>query len=231
LLASDLINSALRLIGIIRTGQTAAATETAEGLAALNLMLDSWSTERLDVLYAGLATYSLVSGTQTYTMGPSGSLGSVRPNRIEAATCNIANPGGAGVQEYNLILATREQWTAIREKGTASNVAQVLYYDRAFPLGNIRLWPVPNTTGITLTLHTWSVLASFPDLVTDVALAPGYGRAIEFTLAVELAGRFGVAVPDVVMRNAAAAMNAIRSLNAEVEEPAPNTPDATGAAQ
>jgi hypothetical protein len=226
LVSQTLITSALRLIGIIRTGQTAAATENAEGLAALNDLLDNWSTERLDLLNVATSTpYTLTSGTGSYTIGPSGTLtGGARPNRIESATCNIATPGGSGVQEYPVAIASRKQWVGIKEKGAGGPVVQILYFDRAFPLSTIKVWPVPNAAGITLTLYTWSVLASFPDLVTDVPLAQGYSRALQFTLAIELCGRFGVAIPDSVKASAADAMAGLRSLNAEMEEPPANTP-------
>jgi hypothetical protein len=224
LLASTIITSALRLINIIRTGQAAAATEMAEGLAALNDLLDNWSTERLDILYVGSAPYNLTSGTAAYTIGSGGSFAGPRPNRIESATCNIATPGGSGLQEYAVSIVGRKEWTAIRDKGSSGPVVQALYFDRAFPLANIKVWPVPNAAGITLTLYTWSVLASFPDLVTDVPLAQGYSRALQFGLAIELCGRFGVAIPDSVAKPAADAMAGLRSLNAEMEEPPANTP-------
>lgn len=222
--ASTLIVSALRLIGLIRVGQTAATNEIAEGLAALNDLLDNWSTERLDVLSVVPTTYNLVSGTANYTLGPSGTLGNVRPNRIESATCNIATPGGSGLQEFEVKIATRAQWTSIREKGAMSLIVQALYFDRAFPLANIRLWPVPTGSGITLTLYAWTALTAFADLTTDVPLAQGYSRALQFTLAIELCSRFQIAVPDSVAKSATEAMAGLRSLNAEQEEMPANTP-------
>jgi hypothetical protein len=223
------IISAMRQVGLLKVGQTPSTDETADLLPILNLMLDSWSCERLDVLYSGVGGYTLTIGVPNYTIGPGGSLtGGVRPVRIDNATIKMATPGGTGFQVFNLKLVTRDEWVAIKDKGASSLIAQVLYYDRAFPLGNINIWPTP-TAALTLTLYTWIPLAQFPDLVTDVPLAPGYGRAITLGLALELCTRFDIAISQSLQQQADSAMNAIRTLNAEQKEPQPNTPAAAEA--
>ena len=47
--ASDQINRALRLLGVLAEGETPSAETSQDALIALNQMIDSWSTERLSV--------------------------------------------------------------------------------------------------------------------------------------------------------------------------------------
>ena len=43
--ASDQINRALRLVGVLAEGETPSAETSQDALIALNQMIDSWSTE------------------------------------------------------------------------------------------------------------------------------------------------------------------------------------------
>ena len=44
--AGDIINGALRLLGMLAEGETPSANTSTDALAAMNQMLDSWNTER-----------------------------------------------------------------------------------------------------------------------------------------------------------------------------------------
>ena len=45
--AGELINGALRLIGMLAEGETPSAATSQDALDAMNQMIDSWNTERL----------------------------------------------------------------------------------------------------------------------------------------------------------------------------------------
>jgi len=45
--AGDIINSALRLIGLLAEGETPSPETSQDALSAMNQMIDSWNTERL----------------------------------------------------------------------------------------------------------------------------------------------------------------------------------------
>ena len=47
--AGDLINGALRLLGVLAEGETPSAETSADALTAMNQMIDSWNTEKLSI--------------------------------------------------------------------------------------------------------------------------------------------------------------------------------------
>lgn len=217
--ATTIISTALRLLGLLRAGQTPSTVETADGLAALNSLIDNWNTERLNIFTVGVASYPLTTGTQSYTIGPSGAAFTApRPIKIEGAGLLIPNTGlSNNFLRLPLKILTKAEWDQIDEKGTTADYAEGLYNDANFPTSTLYLWPIPVfTSGVTsLELSAWVALASFPDLVTDIPLSVGYARALEYALAVELAPRFKDAtLQPAIIQIATESKDAVRALNA-----------------
>lgn len=204
--AEDIINPALKLLGVITQGETPSASESSDALDALNAMLDNWSTERLNVFYILNFTGSVSNGTNNYDIGDGSTWNTPRPIRIEGASVILND------LTHPLEIVSATGWAAIKEKGTLANVPTKLYYDQNAPTGKVYLWPTPNASS-TIDLWVWSALEQFPDLVTNVNLAPGYQRAMIYNLAVEIGTMFGSNIRPEVMQIAAEAKTAIRMLN------------------
>jgi hypothetical protein len=93
LTGNDLIASALRLIGVLATGEIAAPEEVNSALVILNQMIDEWTADRgtiftvqRQVTNAQETPYYLTGGQQTYYLGPQGGtyqLDVVRPPKID----------------------------------------------------------------------------------------------------------------------------------------------------
>src|SRR5690242_5956509 len=79
----DLIKSALRLAGVLGTGETPSAAEGQDALVILNQMLDSWNAERLMIYTVARQVFSLVANKQAYTLGSGGDFDTPRPPKIE----------------------------------------------------------------------------------------------------------------------------------------------------
>lgn len=183
--AADIIKRSLRLIGAIAAGETPSATEQADGLEALNAMLDSWRTESLAVYALRDETLTL-TGAATYTIGPSGSLNTTRPVSIESAYQRV------GDIDYPLRIASAIAWAGISDKSTTSSIADWLFYLPAVPLGTLYLYPIPDS-GV-LHLVTWTPLTALAAADT-VSLPPGYQDALTYNLAVHHAPEYGRPVP------------------------------------
>lgn len=219
--ATTIIYSTLRLLGLLRAGQTPSTVETADGLSALNVLIDNWNTERLNIYTVGVASFPLTTATQSYTIGPSGAtFTSARPIKIENAGLLIPNTGlSNNFLRLPLKMLTKAEWDQIDEKGTTADYAEGLYNDQNFPNSTLYLWPIPVfSSGVTsLEISAWVPLASFPDLTTDVALNIGYSRALQYALAIELQPRFKEAtLQPTDVQIAAESKDAIRALNAAI---------------
>jgi hypothetical protein len=170
---STLIYDALRDLGVLRAGQTAADETIADALRTLNQIVGSWNTERLVVSAIAREVYDLTAGESTYYLGDDGG-DSTRPTRIERAGYILA--GDTADDEYPVDVLTLAQW-AEGHNG--------VYNDTAAPVATFYVRPTPETAD-QIVLYVWATLAAF-DLDTEVTLAPGYEIALRFALAQTLA--------------------------------------------
>jgi hypothetical protein len=211
--AVQMITRSMRLIGALGSEETASAAEGADGLAALNTMLDSWSIRRLYVhQIQQLGPLTLISSQASYTIGSSGNFNVARPSRITHA---FVRDVSSGVDTPVEVTMDRSVYNRKSYKATTSPYPNILYYETAMPLGRIWLYPTPDTAN-TLYLDCYTPLSSFAGLATDVTLPPGYRRAIEYGLAVEIAPEYGKSISQEFVKSAGDAVAAIKSLNAVV---------------
>jgi len=216
---SDILYVALRLIRVIRPGHGPQSEILTEALAALNAMIDAWNTERLIIPAVLRQVFDITAGSQSYTIGPSGSfLTTARPSRVEKAGLIDVNGGSAQPAEIPLEVLTLEQWKDIEIKNLTSSIPSKLWYDQGLDVGNgmVYLWPIPSVNN-QIALYLWQTLLQFQAIEDPFAMYPGYLRAIQYNLAVELFPRLGIAVmTQIVMDTAMKAKAAIKTLNNQV---------------
>lgn len=205
--ALGMISKSLRLIGAIGQGKAATATEAADALDALNMMLESWSIERLSVYHLYDETVSWASGQSSRTIGTGGNFAVTRPTRIENGFTRISNI------DYPYRVIDKKEYDRIADKTTQSSYSDVIFYDNVASLGVLYAYPVPNAT-VSIHINTWKQLQSFTALTDVVALPPGYRRAIEYNLAIELQGEYpDLPVPESVIRIAGQSKAALKTFN------------------
>lgn len=229
--AQTVINTALSIIGRLGIGRTAGPAESAVCLQTLNAMLLSWSSERFQIYNVGTASYTLVTGQASYQIGPTGTdFATARPIRIETAGILTTNASGELIRT-DLKILNQSEWQQIKQKQAKSSLPDALYYDFAFPNGNLLLFPVPTFSGTSpkLELGTWTPLNTFATLTTDNTYPDGYERAIAYNLGVELAPLYQqppnkVTLNDAVLAVAKDSLDKIRNLNRAVFPPMPEVP-------
>src|SRR4030095_1730203 len=165
--ASDLIHSAMRLIGAIASGETLETFELNDGLVTLNQMLALWSDERLSVYNIRKESFPL-TGASSYTMGPSGAFATQRPTSVVAV--RVYSSGNFTGRSLRLVDAAR--WASLMERGGAINLPMKAHVVYGFPLATVYLWPVP-LAGVAVELYVTQEFTTFPALDTpDAPAAP-----------------------------------------------------------
>jgi hypothetical protein len=207
----DLVSASLRLIGAIAPGETLAAREATDGLASLNRMLDSWSNERLLIPATSRESFTLTSGTGTYTLGSGGTLSTTRPLHISQAL--IRDESVSPALEYPVAIRSLAQWNEIPAKDQRSTYPREMYADGAVPLSNVSLYPVPTGSSLKLILCMSKPLTTLTDLDDELDLAPGYERAIIYNFAIEISPEYGKAVPDAVVKVATESKGSLKRTN------------------
>lgn len=214
----ELIKSALRLVGVLASGEEPTAAEANDGLEILNDMIEEWNNERLMVYSITKNggsndenTFPLVANQQLYTLGPGGNFNVARPLKIERASIEyLANP--ASRLELPIPIYGAQQWQGIPTKQTTSTFPRYVYIEYTFPLINLRYWPVPNEVHNAI-LYYWTPLQSFADLTTQFSFPPGYFKAMRYALAVDLAAEYGRSIPSEIVMQAIQAKARIKATN------------------
>lgn len=203
--ALDIINNSLRVLQVASPDVVLTAAEASNALDTLNLMIDSWSNEPMMINHVVKDSLILTPGQAQYTIGTSGNINTDRPIQIESSTITISN------SELPLSIVSYDDWAVIRLK-TISAYPDTLYFDTAYPLGIINLYPVPSTA-TTLTLYSLKPFTKFTDLTSIFSLPPGYARAMKYQLAIELAPEYQTSAGPDVIALAQAAKAGIKRVN------------------
>lgn len=207
--ALELIKTAAQKLGAVESGASLTAEEANDGLNVLNSMLDAWAIDRRYVYQIQQESLSWTGGATSKTIGSSGDFNTTRPERIEQGTFfRDSNNNDYPV----MVTENREVYDRLTVKSTTSTYPQILFYDKAYPLGTLYVYPVPSSA-LTLKLNSWKILQSFAALTTDLSLPMGYRHAIEHNLAIELEPVFELKAPDSVIRLANKSLAALSRHN------------------
>lgn len=178
--AQDIVSGAIKKIGVLRKNEAPSADESSDALIVLNDLLASWSNDSL-LCYATVTDAAMPIGpAASYLIGPGQTLNTVRPMWIKAANVTVT-----GLDFALTIIPEDDFQLQIVQKNISSNIPLYLTYDNAYPYGTIKLWPQAST-GITLTLMSEKLIASFPALTSTFDMPPGWSHALKTNLAVNL---------------------------------------------
>lgn len=218
--AREIIADAHRLLGLVSSGNSLPEAVFQDNLAAFNLLVQSWNTERMSVFCEQDQVVTWPSATRQGTIGPTGSLARVdlatatRPVQVQPSSYFVDPTSNLS---YPVAMVNQQQYNSLSLKTVTSTYPQVLWVNPTFPDVTLTVYPVPT---IPLQMHVVSVeeLTGPATLSTTISLPPGYLRAFKFAMAVELAPEFGMDAPAQVTRLAAVSKRAIRRLNVDVPQ-------------
>lgn len=219
--AQDVINRAFRLTNAAGgTGEAPTADEASDALTWLNSMIDAWGLHTLTKYFLRRVTHALVSGTASYSIGSGGTINIVRPTEIRNAGL-ILDTAAATVVEAPIAVLTDDEYARWPTKTLQTTYVRGIWYDKNWSAGRglIYVLPIPNVSTTQLVLYAPDAIAEFADLATtDYTFPPGYEHAIEYNLAVRLAGPFGRSVPDFVLSEARASLVVLKRANLRLAE-------------
>jgi hypothetical protein len=206
----ELLKGSLRLIGSVATGETPDNETMQDSLSSLNAMLDSWASERLTIYGRVREEFSLVAGTQSYTIGTSATFNTSRPVQIEEA--RLEDQAATPTVEYQMDIINTKEWADIVIKDQSSNIPTHLYMEVGASTNTLYFWPKPSAAN-KVVLYSLKPFTSFSSLDTAVTFPTGYERAIRYNLALELAPEFGKTPAPEVMGIAMEAKENIKRAN------------------
>lgn len=197
---ADIVDPALRALGIVATGETPSNSERDDAFQALNQMIGEWNAQAMPIYQETVESIAMI-GAASYVLP-------TRPVKIQGASVIGSNGHAKGL---DVVDATR--WAAYERKGDSGAYGEVLFYDASLATPSIYIAPKPN--GGSLQLISLRPLQEFANLAATVTLPPGYLAALKFNLAVRIAPEYG-RDPAVVRDQANDALTSIIGLNTVV---------------
>lgn len=203
--AQTRIDRAMRLIGALESGESPTPQETADCLVALNGLIDSWRNDSLMVYAITSVSKVLTGGDGSYTIGTGADINTTRPVKIEGGYVTVN-----GV-DYPVETMTEEVWRNLSDKAL-TGIPEYVYYDPQMANGVVNLYPVPDGA-YTLKLSVWTPISTIAAATDNIVLPPGYERAIDTNLAIEIAPEFQRPVSDALAKAARESLKAIKQAN------------------
>lgn len=227
----NLVDSALRKLGVVQMGEQGSPAMYEAGVANLRIMLEGWSLEALMVPYVSTEKFDLDPGQALYSIGIGGDWDTVRPEEVQAVRvlddsgrARLVRPTSRGV------LATRPSVDpGIPTRYVLSRDAQYLYveFDKlplALPHVLVTSRKPFNATALdNLTVvhdpaaPPWPIHPSgfsMAGIQTPIEFPTGYEGAIVYNLAVHLRPEYpGLELPAEVAALAASTKAVIKRSN------------------
>lgn len=184
----QIIEAAMRRLGVLAQGEALDAAQVQDGLAALRDLLDAWSLKGIYIPFRTVESFDLSTiGFQgSYTWGSGGDFASTPPEEIWHAY--FSDGGG---NDWPLEQWDSGTWAAQRFKG---HVARPIgyWYEPGEPLGTVRFETIPFDP--TVTFITAKPLANTQALTAELDLPRGFDRLAKWCLAEELAPEYEVEI-------------------------------------
>lgn len=208
LTGKQIVMDALDLLGANDVGSEPEVAILQRDLRTLNMMLDTWNTERLAIYAMTQFEGTLVSGTQDYTIGSDEDFDNFRPVKIERGEAFLRVDG----RDRELDVLTSQQWGRLTDRTTASGTPCAIYYEPGPANGTISFYPKPSAAD-TLVLFRRELLSQITNLNEIFYLPPGYAEAITYHLAIRLAPKTGRPVAQEITEVATNAKANLKRLN------------------
>ncbi len=156
-----------------------------DAMQANNMMLDSWSANKLMIRSLVQQSFPLVASTSAYTIGTGMAFNTVKPIAIpNAFVRDSAN------LDYPLNIASEDEYNAYGDKALTPGVPLALFYDvgdaqeAGVPSGIINIYPMPDQA-YTLYIDQQKYLTEMQNLSDTLTFEAAYYRALKFNGALE----------------------------------------------
>jgi len=181
---AQICTRAAKSIRYLGRNETMTAQDANDALISFNAMLDSWSNETLLSYVVLERSFTLVINQGQYTIGTTGSpnINATRP--LDITQAYVQDSGG---NNFLLNIKPRDWWNQIGNRGATitSQIPTDLFYDPQYPLGVINIFPLP-LIAYTVFYDSTQDQVDGTNLGDTISMPPGYERAYETNLAIEL---------------------------------------------
>jgi hypothetical protein len=212
----EILTEAHAEIGVLGAGETMSAIQAAYGLQKLNELIDEWGTQNLTILSITRTTFPIVSGTGTYTIGPTGSVVMARPIFVPRVTfVDTTQPNSP---EFPLIPLDDQAYEQITFKTLQNSLPYAYYWQNTNINATLIFYMTPNRSGLNGVIYAKTALTQYADINTVFDLPPGYRSALVKNTAMAMCPGYGAKANPLLLAGASLSLGNIKRANYRISQ-------------
>jgi hypothetical protein len=185
------ITAALRKLVVLPSGGTPTTSQINDCSDSLNAIVKAFQADGMPLWKISSQSFTVTSGTSSYTVGPSQTINCPKPLRIIEA---FYTPSGATNTPLNVY--NRYDFNQLPQGTTYAGLPVNLYYQPLRTTGTIKLWPTPNDSTTSVAFHYQSPYEDMDSSTDDFDFPSEWLMAIIYNLAWAMAPEYGVPPTD-----------------------------------
>lgn len=185
----QVITAALRKLGVLPSGGTPTTAQISDASDALNALVKAFQADGMPLWKISSQTFTVVDGTNSYTVGPSQTINCPKPLKVLQA---FYTPSGGTNTPLNVY--TRYDFNDLPDSSTGIPVN--FYYQPLRTTGVITLWPTPDNSTTTITFHYQSPYEDMDSGTNDFDFPSEWIQPLIYNLAWALAPEYGIPPTD-----------------------------------
>lgn len=180
----QVITGALRKLGVLPSGGTPTTAQVNDAVDALNGIVKVFQADGMPLWKISSQSFTVTSGTNSYTVGPSQTIDIPKPLRIIQALYTVSGGTPTPMRVENRY--------DFNDLPTSSGSPITLYYQPLRTTGTIKLWPTPDNSTTSITFHYQSPFEDMDGASNDFDFPSEWIMALIYTTAWALAPEYGV---------------------------------------
>jgi hypothetical protein len=191
----QVITGALRKLAVLPSGGTASTAQTNDATEALQAIVKAMQVKGMPLWAIESYTFTVTSGTATYPIGISQTLNTVAPLKVLQALYTTTGNAAVPMNVYN-----RYDFNLLPNANSSGTPVNLYYQPTSGtsgqPTGTVKLWPTPNDSTTTITLHYQRPYNDMDAAGNNFDFPSYWMQALIYTLAWSLAPEYGIPPTD-----------------------------------
>jgi hypothetical protein len=187
----QVITGALRKLAVLPSGGSPSTEQTSDASSALNALVKAFQADGMPVWKITETTFTVTSGTNSYTVGPSQTVTTVgAPLKVLQALYTPTGGNNTPMNVYN-----RYDFNML-PSSSSTGFPINLYYQPLGATGTIKLWPTPSDSTTEITIHYQTPYEDMDAASDDFDFPSYWTQALIMNLAWVMAPEYSIPPTD-----------------------------------